>query len=1153
MASLNKWPSKPVIFMKIHRFIIASLFTFFTGSLLTAQDPTYADTVPVTFDDRAADSYFFRDFGPEPAEGEPPNTMVVVDPDDASNMVARTNRPANAQTWSGVTFMEGQGSLPGLNNGSELKMSARVRAPAAGIPILLKAESSTGGGDPPTFFMEKMAHTTKADEWEILTFDFSDPTNRNFNPDFDPFLDRLVLFFNFGAANAPPQTYYFDDVKFGAPEVLNLPFDFESDTLEYSFTNFEGGVATLIDNPQMNDANPSAKVGQMVKDGGQPWAGTTVATAGPINFGVHTHIAMDVFSPAAGKTVKFKLEPSMGEAEVDVATTVANEWETLVFDFTEILPGEFTNFSLFFGFGEVGDGSAAHTYLFDNIRSVPAPEVPAELPLTFEDDALSYNFTNFDGGVAERIENPDASGINTSGYVARMVKNEGQTWGGAWIRISSEGLDFSTSSVFKMKVWSPRVGVPVLFKLEGEDPAIFNEVSVNTTVANAWEEMTFDFTGMTQEGLTKLVLIFENGTMGDGSADWTFYFDDVYLEGTGIPLNPVDLPVTFEQDNVDYTFIAFGNMGDTVIADDPVAGASNKVAHAVRTATAETWAGTTIGSGEAAVLANPIPFSDTATQLSMRVYSPASGIPIRIKVEDKTNPAISVETEAVTTMANAWETLVFDFGEPAEGTSTLSLDNTYDKLSIFFNFGTAGAAAGEQTFYYDDIEFTGMTRGGIGGPMKIDLPISFSDSPDETDYTLTDFGGAVTLLGADPVDPTNVVATTQKGPGAETWAGTTISTPSGLKSPIPFTADNTQISVRIYSPAAGIPVLLKVEELGRTDNVGMEVIRNTTVANAWETLVFDYSESVAGQFSAPLDLNATYQKISIFFNFGVTGDDGGELIFYWDDVTFGLPPGQLVNISTRALVGTVDERMIGGFIIRGGPKMVLVQARGPELVNDGVPNTLADPVLRILDVDGMELMMNDDWEDSQGQDVTDAWGGNPNLTAGSASSAAILELQPGNYTAIVEGKNGTTGIALVEVYDLDSAGDGGNLVNISTRALVGTVDERMIGGFIIRGGPKTVLVQARGPELFNDGVPNTLADPVLRILDVDGMELMMNDDWEDSQGQDVTDAWGGNPNLTAGSASSAAILELQPGNYTAIVEGKNGTTGIALVEVYDLD
>ena len=1107
MAFLNKRPSNPEIFMKIHRFIIASLFTLFTGSLLNAQDPTYADELPVTFDDRAAGSYFFRDFGPEPAEGEPPNTMVVADPDDASNMVARTNRPANAQTWSGVTFMEGPGSLPGLNNGSELKMSVRVRAPAAGIRILLKAESSTGGGDPPTFFMEKEAFTTKADEWEILTFDFTVPTNRNFNPDFDPFLDRLVLFFNFGAANAPPQTYYFDDVKFGAPEVLNLPFDFESDTLNYSFTNFEGGVATLIDNPQMNDANPSAKVGQMVKDGGQPWAGTTVGTDGPINFGIHTRIAMDVYSPAAGKTVKFKLEPSMGEAEVDVATTVANEWETLLFDFTGKLPGEFTNFSLFFGFGEVGDGSAAHTYLFDNIRSAPAPVVLPELPLTFEDDALSYTFNNFDGGVAERIENPDMSGINTSGHVARMVKNEGQVWGGADILIG-EDLDFSESTIFKMKVWSPRVGVPVLLKLEkGEEPpnTQFIEQTATTTVANTWEELSYDFTGMTPadgslDGLNKLVLIFENGTAGDGSANWTFYFDDVYLEGMGIPLNPVDLPVTFEEDNVDFNFIAFGNMGATEIVEDPT-DASNKVARAVRLDNAETWAGTTVGSGEAAALANPIPFSDTATQLSMRVYSPAAGIPIRMKVEDKTNPAISVETEAVTTMANAWETLVFDFGEPAEGTSTLSLDNTYDKLSIFFNFGTAGAVAGEQTFDYDDIEFTGMTRGGIGGPMKIDLPITFSGSPDEIDYTLTDFGGAVTILGADPIDPANVVATTQKGPGAETWAGTTMSTPSGLKSPIPFTADNTRISVRIYSPAAGIPVLLKVEELGRTDNVGMEVIRNTTVANEWETLVWDYSESVEGQFSTPLDLTATYQKISIFFNFGVTGDDGGELIFHWDDVI-------LLDNTPRAVGEEAGSSTI-------------------TLTMDPTPNVTVGKLV-FLD-DGTEL--------------------------GKVASIAgrVLTLEAPLAVAIAADSR-LTFVTPAPGFVIET---GGNVVNISTRGLVGDGDEAMIGGFIVFDANQTVVVFAKASADLPASLANKLEDAVLTIENqATGEVIMENDDWDDDpeQAQLIADLWGGTAPLVPGSSSSGAVLTVPAGNWTARVNAADGTTsgGIAQVEVYEV-
>ena len=269
--------------------------------------------------------------------------------------------------------------------------------------------------------------------------------------------------------------------------------------------------------------------------------------------------------------------------------------------------------------------------------------------------------------------------------------------------------------------------------------------------------------------------------------------------------------------------------------------------------------------------------------------------------------------------------------------------------------------------------------------------------------------------------------------------------------------------------------------------------------------------------------------------------------------------GKLVNISTRALVETGDEVMIGGFIIADSPKTVLVQARGTELANDdsSLTDLLADPVLSIISNDtGEELMANDNWEDSQGQDIIEAWNGNPNLMTGSLSAAAIITLDPGNYTAIVRGKNATAGLAQVEVYDLDSVAANGRLVNISTRALVETGDEVMIGGFIIADSPKTVLVQARGTELANDdpSLTDLLADPVLSIISNDtGEELMANDNWEDSQGQDITEAWNGSPNLMTGSLSAAAIITLDPGNYTAIVRGKNATAGLAQVEVYDID
>ncbi len=285
------------------------------------------------------------------------------------------------------------------------------------------------------------------------------------------------------------------------------------------------------------------------------------------------------------------------------------------------------------------------------------------------------------------------------------------------------------------------------------------------------------------------------------------------------------------------------------------------------------------------------------------------------------------------------------------------------------------------------------------------------------------------------------------------------------------------------------------------------------------------------------------------------------------------PPtsGKLINISTRALVGTGDEVMIGGFIVHEAAQRVLIQALGPELANRGISNALADPVLTVIqtsegespraEIDPpIEIMVNDDWEDSQGQLVTNLWGGSPDLTLGSLSSAAVLTLDPGNYTAKVEGKDGTTGVALIEVYEIDDAPPSyasGKLINISTRALVGTGDEAMIGGFTVHEAAQQVLIQALGPELANRGISNALADPVLTVIQTtdstNPIELMVNDDWEDSQGQLVTNLWGGSPNLTLGSLSSAAVLTLDPGNYTAKVEGKDGTTGVALIEVYEID
>jgi hypothetical protein len=280
----------------------------------------------------------------------------------------------------------------------------------------------------------------------------------------------------------------------------------------------------------------------------------------------------------------------------------------------------------------------------------------------------------------------------------------------------------------------------------------------------------------------------------------------------------------------------------------------------------------------------------------------------------------------------------------------------------------------------------------------------------------------------------------------------------------------------------------------------------------------------------------------------------------------GIPPALLGNISTRAFVQTGDNVMIGGFIVQGSQtKKVIIRAIGPELTQHGVPDAMSDPRLELHDVSGALIASNDNWQTTIiGGIIT----GNQRaeiLASGHApkdarESAIIADLPPGNYTAIVRGVNNTTGVALAEVYDL-SGTTGSFLGNISTRSFVQTGDNVMIGGFIVQGTqPKEVIVRAIGPELaappFN--IPDALANPTLEIHDGTGALIASNDNWQHTiiggiitsdQRADIRNSG----HAPTDPRESAIIANLPPGNYTAIVRGVNSSTGVGLVEVYDLD
>jgi len=210
---------------------------------------------------------------------------------------------------------------------------------------------------------------------------------------------------------------------------------------------------------------------------------------------------------------------------------------------------------------------------------------------------------------------------------------------------------------------------------------------------------------------------------------------------------------------------------------------------------------------------------------------------------------------------------------------------------------------------------------------------------------------------------------------------------------------------------------------------------------------------------------------------------------------------------------------------------------------------LADPTLELHDRNGALLQSNDNWRDNPSQASQIIASG---LAPGSnLESAIIATLQPGNYTAIVRGKNFRQGVALAEVYDVDPTADS-ELGNISGRSFVQTGDDVMIGGFIIGNniGATKVVIRAIGPSLSQHGVRNVLADPTLELYNGNGALLESNDNWQEDRDQAARIRAA---NLAPSNPLESAIsASLAPGNYTVIVRGKNNGVGIGLAEIYRL-
>jgi hypothetical protein len=540
--------------------------------------------------------------------------------------------------------------------------------------------------------------------------------------------------------------------------------------------------------------------------------------------------------------------------------------------------------------------STSHSY------NTGAPVASTRL-VGFE-EATAPVFTGFGGAEDAAVVVDPLDNTNKAGRITKSATAE--LWAGSTLSICPNNtlvaLPFAAGqTTLSLRVLSPDANVPFRVKVEdASDGTKSVETEATVTTAGSWQTLEFNFANhasgtaaMNLATTYNKLSIFPNfGRTGAqvGSAK-AYHVDELRFVGSSFT---VACPATggggsssavfsFDEGTAP-TLTGFGGAEDATVVADP-AGGTNKVAKVVKAATAELWAGVTI-SKPGGLSTTAAAFTANNAVLTAKVWSPAAGTVVRMKFEDAADNSKTVETDATTTVANAWQTLSFNFATPASGTAALNLANTYNKLSVFFGFGTTGAAAGgARTYYLDEVSYPTATSGGSSGGTgtATSLPVSF-DTAGVT-YTLTGFGGAEdATVVADPTGGTNQVAKVVKSATAELWAGTTVSTTANLAiATVPFTASAKTMTLRVYAPAAGIPVRLKLEDAADNTKT-VETEANTTVANAWHTLTFNFANPASG--TAALNLATTYNKASVFFNFGKTGAAGGAGTYYFDDLAF---------------------------------------------------------------------------------------------------------------------------------------------------------------------------------------------------------------------------------------------------------------------------
>lgn len=407
---------------------------------------------------------------------------------------------------------------------TKITMKVYTTAPV-GTTVKFKLEGSGSAVD-------VNAVTTVSGSWETLEWVFVGTENN---------LNEVVFMFDFGniGDGSGNSTFYFDDVEQvsgpTAPVPTSLPIDFESGVVDTDFLNYSGATASVISNPQIDSDNPSNTVCQVVRDGGDFWAGSKIFISNPIDLTSMWQISMKVFTTAPiGTRIKLELENASGRTNLDYLTTGTGAWETASWNFYG-QANDYDRIQVMFDFGNIGNGSGTSTFLFDDIQqvvgtSIPDP-LPTTLPIDFENSVVTTDFTNFFGAITTVIPNPQIDANNPSATVGQFLRSGGAGFMRSKLALTDYLENMSTIGTISMKVYTDApVGTTLKFKLESSPPELFGkEQDALTTVSGEWATYTWDLSNGDSPIYDVLTLMLGYNGSNDASANATFLFDDIEI------------------------------------------------------------------------------------------------------------------------------------------------------------------------------------------------------------------------------------------------------------------------------------------------------------------------------------------------------------------------------------------------------------------------------------------------------------------------------------------------------------------------------------------------------------------------------------------------------------------------------------------------